>query len=341
LTSLTAVLVCGAVATIGLGASIAVFPARSLALPTRVASVFGLGGSAVIFAATLLVLLGFFGPVELSLVLVPIAAGSWFVGLRRSILAEHVEALREEVRADPLVTLVFLVVLVAAVAWAAVAMLPSAGGWRYWADGLELADGGQIPGFTAQWGAALEPAVSKLGGNAFLGALSFVFSEHPFTGMAVALWLSAVGYAAGLFALAYELGLRWTAAVVALFGLAAPSFPAGVVLNSEISHKLAFYQHEDLGRMLAASGAAIVLARGREGPSHAQIVAGACVLAAAALTHLIPVVAFAVFIGGVLLARFAFGPARREVAFAGVLAVGSTVVLVIAPLALARGEVGF
>jgi hypothetical protein len=312
-----------------------------VSLPTRVASIFGLGVTAVMFVATVLVLLGIFGRVVLAVLLALVAAGSWTVGLRRSRLSEHAAAVRAEVRAEPFLALVFLLLLVASVAWAAVAVLPSAGGWRYWADGLELADVGGIPSFTAQWGEALSPAVSKLGGNAFLGTLSFLFGDHPFTGMAVALWLSAVGYAVGLFALAYELGLRWTAAVVALLGIAASPLPGDVVLNADVVSKLEFYQHEDLGRMLATVGAALVLARGRTGPSRTQMAAGGSVLAAAGLTHLIPLVAFGALVAGALVVRFALGPRRREIATLAGVAACAAVFLIAAPLALAGGEVGF
>ena len=293
------------------------------------------------FVATLLVLLDVFGEIQLAVLLVLVAACSWAVGLRRSSLSRHARAVRDECRAEPLVLLGFAVVLVVAAVWAAVPLLPSAGGWRYWADGLELADAGGIPDFTSQWGEALPPAVSKVGGNAFLGALSFLFREEPFTGMAVALWLSAVGYAAGLFALAYELGLRWTAALVPILGMAAFPLPGSVTLSTEVAHKLEFFQHEDLGRMLAAVGASIVLAGAEWRPSRLQALAGGAVLAAAGLTHLVPLVVFAGLIAGVLLARLALGPLRRELAVFATIAFLSVASLVAVPLVLARGEVGF
>lgn len=342
MTGLTAVLACVSVVVIGLGVSLAAFPPGDVAFPTRIASVFGLGCASVIFAATLLVLLGIFGPVQLAVLLIAMAAGSWAVGFRRGSLSRHAAALREELRTQhPFVWLGLAALVLIAASWAAVAVLPTAGGWRYWADGLELADAGGVPSFTAQWGDELPPAVSKLGGNAFLGSLSFLFSGHPFTGMAVALWLSVVGYAAGLFALAYELGLRWTAPAVALLGIAGSSLPGGIVLNAEIAKKLEFFQHEDLGRMLAAVGAAIVLARTGDRPSLVRMVGGGVVLAAGALTHLIPVIAFAALIGGALVPRLVSGPARRKLAGFAAFAVAVTAVLTATPLALARGEVGF
>jgi hypothetical protein len=333
----------GAVLVIGLGASLAAFPAGAVSFPTRLASVFGLGCAVGIFTGTVLVLLGIFEPVAVTVLLAVVTAACFVGAFRRSSPREHLSALREELGRDSVVLWLGLAVLLfVAILWLDTPEQPLRGGWRYWADGLELADRGGIPEFTAQWSVALPVAISKVGGNAFLGELSFLFRESPFVGMGVALWLSAVGYAAGLFALGRELGLRWTAPALPLLGIASSELPGGIVLSAgEASSKFMFYEHEDLGRMLAAVAAAVIVSRGEEERPLGRMIAGGVLLSAAALTHLIPAVVFAALIGGILVARVALLPKRARTAkLAGGTALVA-VALTVTPLAAAKGEIGF
>jgi hypothetical protein len=333
----------GAVMVIGLGISLAAFPAGAVSFPTRLASVFGLGCAVMILVGTVLVLLGIFEPVPVIVLTAAVTAVCYVVGFRRSSLREHLSALREEFVHDSVFLWLGLgVLLFVAISWLGAPEQPLRGGWRYWADGLELADRGGIPEFTAQWSVALPVAISKVGGNAFLGELSFLFRESPFLGMGAALWLSAVGYAAGLFALGRELGLRWTAPALPLLAIASSSLPGGIVLSAgEASSKFGFYEHEDLGRMLAAVAAATIVSRGEEQRPIGRMVAGGVLLSAAALTHLIPAVVFAALIGGVLVARVALFPGHARTAkLAGGTAL-IAVALTATPLAAAKGDIGF
>jgi len=341
MTTLALVLSGVAVIAIGLGVSLAAFPPGAVSIATRIASIFGLGCAAVIFSGILLVLFGAFEPISLAVLLTAITAPAYLVAFRRAGPRDHLNAVREEFAADRVFLSLGLgaLVLVAA-SWLAVPELSMRGGWRYWSDGLELADRAGVPESTTQWGAARPPETSKLGGSAFLGALSFVFREQPLAGMALALWLSTVGYAAGLFALGRELGLRWLAPALPLLGITGSTLPAGIVLNRETGWKFTFFNNEDMGSMLAAVAAAIILASSSERFSLERVIAGGILLVAAALAHLIPVIVFGAFIAGVLVARAAVRRHRRHAAFAGgafVIAGVMTVTL----LALARGEVGW
>jgi len=339
MTALALVLTAGVVVVIGLGVSLAAFPAGAVSAATRLASVIALGCAAVILVGTLLVLIRQFKVVPLLVLLALVTAASYVVAVRRSSVAEHVAAVREEFDGDRVfLGLGLAVVVFVAAFWVAVPLVPMHGAWRYWSDGLELADRGAVPPFTAQWGAALPPDISKLGGSAFLGGLSFLFRDQPYAGMAVALWLSVVGYAAGLLALGRELGLRRTAPALPLLGIAGSALP-GIALNEEITSKLAFFQNEDLGRTLALVAAVLIVAPGRERWRLERMVAGGAVLGAAALTHLIPTIAFVALIGGVLVAQLALGPERRRILWAvGALALAGVVTVV--PLSVAGGDLG-
>jgi hypothetical protein len=339
MTALALVLTAGVVVVIGLGVSLAAFPAGAVSAATRLASVIALGCAAVTLVGTLLVLVHQFKVVPLLVLLALVTAASYAVAARRSSAAEHVAAVREELADDRVfLGLGLAVVVFVAAFWVAVPVLPMHGAWRYWSDGLELADRGAVPAFTAQWGAALPPDTSKLGGSAFLAGLSFLFRDQPYDGMAVALWLSVVGYAAGLLALGRELGLRRTAPALPLLGIASSALP-GIALNEEIARKLAFFQNEDMGRTLALVAAVLIVAPGREQWRLERMLAGGAVLGAAALTHLIPTIAFVALIGGVLVAQLALGPQRRRILWAvGALALAGVVTVV--PLSVAGGDLG-
>jgi hypothetical protein len=340
MTTLALVLTAGVVVVIGLGVSLAAFPAGAVSVASRLASVIALGCAAVTLVGTLLVLVHQFKVVPLLVLLALVTAASYVVAARRSSVAEHIAAVREELADDRIFLGLGLAVLVfVAVFWVAVPVQPLHGAWRYWSDGLELADRGAVPAFTAQWGAALPPDISKLGGSAFLGGLSFVFRDQPYAGMALALWLSVVGYAAGLLALGRELGLRRTAPALPLLGIAGSALPGGIALNEEIARKLAFFQNEDMGRTLALIAAVLIVAPGRERWRLERMVAGGAVLGAAALTHLIPAIAFVALIGGVLVAHLALGPERRRILWAvGALALAGVVTVI--PLSVAGGDLG-
>jgi hypothetical protein len=338
-TILALVLVAAAVIVIGLGVSLAALPPGAVSLATRIASVFGLGCATVMFAGTLLVVAGLFTPVALTLVLAAVTGASYVVALRRGSPREHVDSVREELASDRVWLPVGLAVLVlVAVAWLSIPEFPLHGTWRYWADGLEVADVGGMPEASAQWGGQHPPDTSKIGASAFLGALSFVFREEPNAAMALALWLSTVGYAAALLALGRELGLRLVAPALPLLAIAGSTLPGGFILNEEIAWKLTFFQNEDLGRMLAAVAAVLIVASSSERSSLGRMVAGGVVLAAGALAHLIPAVAFGALIAGVVLARLVLDRRRRVVAYAAA-ALAVAGVMTFVPLALASGDV--
>ena len=161
---------------------------------------------------------------------------------------------------------------------------------------------------TLQWGALSAPAVSKLAANAWNGELSFLLLRHPFAAMAASLWLSAAGYVAGLWALGWEAGLRRTAPLLPLLAVAGTHLPL-VSVNPDIVTKLQFFQDEDMGRTLAVIACAVAFAAMRERRGRtAPAVAGA-LLAAAALTHLIPVVAACALL---IPYAIAFGVATRS-----------------------------
>jgi hypothetical protein len=285
-----AVLVATAVLAAGALATAAVYPPGTVSLPTRAAAVFGLGYAAVALTPALLVVGHLFDRIPTAVALLAVVAALAVAAHRRCrprrALADDVRA---QITAEPAPLAIGAAVVVAiAAARLVVPVAPVHGAWRYWADGLELAAVGHVPAASLQWGVLHPPTVSKMVGNAFTGELSFVFAAHPLAGMATALWLAVTGYAVGLFALGWELGLRRTAPLLPLLGIAGAHLPLGLSLNADSIAKLSFFQDEDMGRAVAVIGAAMALPCLRGEAGRTARVATGCVLAAAGLTHAIP-----------------------------------------------------
>ncbi len=336
-----AMLVAAAVIAAGALASAAVYPPGTVALPTRLAAAFGLGYAVAALTPAVLAVARIFAPATTAVALL-VAVAALAAGARRSTPARALAGdVRAQVRAAPApLALGAAVVIAIAVARLAVPVAPVHGAWRYWADGLELASAGHVPAASLQWGALHPATVSKLVGNAFTGELSMVFAAHPLTGMATALWLAVAGYAVGLFALGWELGLRRTAPLLPLLGVAGAHLPLGISLNADSIAKLTFFQDEDMGRAVAMIGAAMALPCLRGEAGRAPRVAAGLVLAAAGLTHAIPTGVAVAFL--LAYAAFRLGSAEtRRPAITAMAAIGATgaiaAVVLVAP---AGGVIG-
>jgi len=337
-----AVLVATLLLAAGAVASAAVYPPGTVTLPTRVASVFGLGYAVAALTPALLAVGRVFDPLPTAVALLVVVAALGVAAVRRCRpLRALADDARRQVRTAPAPLLLGAGVIVAiAAARMVVPVAPVHGAWRYWADGLELAAVGHVPAASLQWGALHPPAVSKMAGNAFTGELSFVFAAHPLTGMATALWLAVTGYAAGLFALGWELGLRKTAPLLPLLGIAGAHLPLGISLNADSIAKLTFFQDEDMGRAVAVIGAAMALPCLRGETGRAARVASGCVLAAAGLTHAIPAgVAVAFLLAYAVLQLGRRETRRTALAAMGVIlaTAGAAAIVLLGP---SHGEIG-
>jgi hypothetical protein len=332
------ILACGAIATL------AALPAGHTSIPARLAAVFGLGYAMVLWPATALALVHLLRPWSLALLLATVSCSLLAWTLRRTPPRVLLAGLRDEARRGwPVVVFGLLALTAIAIARLSIPVDASAGGWRYWSDGLEFADAGAVPSTVLQWGALHAPAISKLGANSFNAGLSFVLRDHPFSAMAAALWISAVGFAAGMFALGWELGLRWCAAALPLLALTDHAWPGGLVLDADIVHKLAFFQTEDSGRMcmLAALVLAVPLLRGDAGDALPRAIATAALIGAAALTHLVAVIGIAPLMAGYALAASVRSGRWRAIARWSVAAAAGGIAVAAMALLLAGGDLGF
>ncbi len=290
----------------GIPASLAAFPPGQVSLVTRAAAAFGFGyavsaGCAFLLAVVHGFRLSFFVPLWLA-----VCAALWAVALRRASLRDHAHALRQDIGENWLAlltgTLIIAVMLVLHVRFI---HLLGASRYVYYLNGLQIANGGGVPAGTLEYGQSWPLATDKIVLDSLVGVL-VLFNHNPAIGPGVLLWLSMLGAALGLWATAWELGLRRTGALLPLLVLnnqllfAVPhiSKRRGVQIQP-VSTDFAEYRAEDFGRAVAFCALALgiyAIRRRKWGPAAA---AGA-VLAMATATHLVPaaVVALALCFAG-------------------------------------------
>ena len=289
----------GLVLVPGTGAMLALYPPARAGLATRIALAFGLGYATVGLTATALAIGHVLSRTWFILALLAVTLALWGVAERRGRPGEHLKAVREELAEDRVALAAGLIVLLAI----AVVRLRSSplldfqmfGPWRYWADGLELADAGQVPSQSLQWGALYTPAISKLVLNSFHAGSSYLLGRSPLPAMGALLWVASTGFAAGLWALGRELGLRVLAPLLPLLTL--------TLLNDELRRNLDVYTAENVGRMVAVCGLVAGVRALRDRDGWADPAVAALLFGAGFATHGVPVVALMIALGWYGVAR--------------------------------------
>jgi hypothetical protein len=277
---------CCMLAVPGVAASLAFFPPGELSIVTRSAAAFGLGyavsgGCAFVLSAMHFFRLGLFIPVWLAA-----SALLWFIALRRSSLRDHARAIISDIHTNA-IPLLLGGSVVAAVLIARYGYIYVAGGPRYvyYLNGIEIANSHGVPSATLEYGQLWPPATDKILLDAFTGVFALV-SHNSVIGPGVLLWVSALGSALGLWASAWELGLRRTGGLLPLVVLG-----NRLVLYTTHSLNQGYinYRAEDFGRAVAFCALALGIVAIREGGWRRAVVAG-IVLGAASGSHLVPVV---------------------------------------------------
>jgi hypothetical protein len=331
------------VAAPGLGLCFLVLRPRSASPAVWAAAVIPFGYTFVGLVALLLSLLHH---LTLPVFLVVYLVGTlvvWGLGLRRYSIREVARDWRAQILADRwqylmgLVTIAALTVIRARLA--PIANLQAQTPFRYWADGVEIADAHRIPAESLQWGHLYPPAISKIVLNTFDAAMSLVLGRGPFGPMGALLFVGSVGVIIAAWALGRELGLRWTAPLMAIVLFANKSY-----LSRELTTDLNRYHAENWGRLLMLT--ALIFAvrsfratdwkQGRRSALLAGGLFGVC-----AGTHMVPTVVGVAFVVGYALACLVLERKPVPLAkLAGAMAVTSVVVGAIVLLA-PRGDVGF
>jgi hypothetical protein len=174
----------------------------------------------------------------------------------------------------------------------------------YYLNGVEIANSHGVPAQTLEYGQSWRPATDKVFLDAFTGVL-VLFSQNPLTGPGVLLVLSVLGAGLGLWASAWELGLRYTAGLLPLLLLA-----NGILFDTKFSNSFTEYRAEIFGRAVAFCALALGIVAIRQRAWRTAVLAGV-VLAAASGSHLIPVVIVVLALTCIGLARLLIDPGWR------------------------------
>jgi hypothetical protein len=293
----------------GLGAALAAYRPGEVGIPTRLALVFALGFALDGFLALALVVVHALHPVLYFALLSGATVALWVVAFRRAPPVEHVRAWAAEFREDPWSLGAGLLVVVAmalvALTFSPLLNVSPSSSWRYWADAREIADAGRIPTASLQYGMLLPPTVSKAFLNSFNAAVGSSVGLRALPAMGALTWIGAVGMAAALWALGWELGLRRTAPLVPLLLVMNRLF-----LYREPSADLHTFKAETFGRLVIFTAVAVGARALREREGWVSAVLAGVLLGAAAGTHLVPTVVGAALFGWYVLARLLMARVR-------------------------------
>ncbi|HYB85704.1 MAG TPA: hypothetical protein VEC76_02545 [Streptosporangiaceae bacterium] len=291
----------------GIAASLAAFRPGEVAIVTRLAAAFGLGYAAAGSCAFLLAAvhafrLSFFIPLWLV-----VSAVLWVVALRRASIHDQLTALIDDVN-NNLFPLLLGAAVVGAVLIAHVRYLYLLGAPRYvyYLNGLEIANSHGVPSATLEYGQSWAPATDKIFLDAFTGVVGLI-SNNVAVGPGVLLWVSTFGAAIGLWATAWELGIRRVGGLLPLLLLG-----NSLILNiAVVTGDFTDYRSEDFGRAVAFCALALGIFAIRERRTLPAIIAG-LVLGAASGTHLVPVVVVAIGLLSAGVAEFLRGHGTRN-----------------------------
>jgi hypothetical protein len=321
----------------GLGATLAAYSPGRIGPATRLALAFGLGYAVVGVTAVALVIAHILQPATFFPALGIVTAVLWVSGLRRGSAREHLAALSDDLAADGwglgIGLLVFCAIAIVRLRSSPLLNFEMFGPWRYWADGLEIADAGRVPAQTLQWGATWTPTVSKVVLNSYHAGLSYAIGRAPLPAMGALLWVASTGLAAGLWALGRELGLRRLAPLLPLLTLA--------VLNDELHRNLDVYTAENVGRMVAVCALVLGVRALRDRDGWKEPLLAALLFGAGFATHGVPVVALLVVLGWYGVGRGLLDREWRAVLGRLVVIASSAAALTVVVLLASGGSVGF
>ena len=329
----------GLIVVPGLGLGFAALTPGSIGIASRVGLSFALGFGAVSLPAILLASLGELrgGPFVAVVILVGFAG--WVVAVRRFGFRRHAEAIVQEVREHPWPILIGLVVItgivVVRLAVDPVSSIPGIASFRYWADATELADTGAFPAQTLQFGQFYPPATSKSLLDAFTAGMIIVVGRDPIPTLGAMLFVSSVGFAAALWGVAWELGLRFTAALLPLLVVTNRVF-----LNTDLTTDLDVYRAESFGRLMAA-GAILAGVRALRDGRRVDLVVAGIVTGIGIGTHLIAMLVAAIAVGWYLVGRLLLRDSIKRLAVRGAVVLCVAFLLASAVIFIPRGELGF
>ncbi len=272
----------------GFPAAVIIFGQSEGSVLTRVAVTFGLGFAVTAGCAFFLSAFHAFRlPVFIPMWLI-ITAALWVWAWRSHSIRGFFQSMATDIRGNKVAlgigALVLLVYLVLHLRYLFVLGGPR---YVYYLNGLEIANSHGVPKETLEYGQNWPPATDKIYLDSFTGLL-VLFVNNTAVGPGVLLLLSTFGAFMGLWASAWELGLKRTGVLLPTLFMANMFF-----LTKNVGIGYTEYRAEDFGRAVAFCALAAGIAAVREpDKSRAWWLAGGggIILAAASGSHLIPTV---------------------------------------------------
>jgi hypothetical protein len=338
-----AILVVGALLLVpGIGAALAFASPAAISIEARIALAFGLGYGLVAGVATLLALAHVLHRWTFVAAAMVATVAVWTLALRRASARAHVSALATQAREAPYTVgaglTLLLVVALTRPFYPPATVVGVRSSWRYWADGLEVAEGGHVPTKAAMWGTELPATVSKVVLNSFDGGVSLLLGADPLAPMQGILAFYAVGLVAALLALGRELGLG-------IFSPLVPTMvvltPATVPFSHAIAGDLKHFGAEGIGRMAAFCALLAGIHAVRTSSFRWPAIVTGALLAVAGLTHLVPtLVAGAVLLLYGLATTLVDHSAFRRIAMSGIVIAVAFVACYAGAILASRGDLG-
>jgi hypothetical protein len=229
-----------------------------------------------------------------------VSAILWVIVFRGTSLRDHAHALVDDIRENRIQLLLgALVVSGLLILHLNFLHMVQAPHYVYYLNGLEIANSHGVPSSTLEYGQAWPPATDKVFLDAFTGAV-VLLGHNVVIGPGVLLVISTLGFALGLWATAWELGLRRTGVLLPLLLLSSQliASTSAIVGAGQLVHRhaaeplstnFADYNAEDFGRAVAYCALALSIFAIRQRRWRPAAIAG-IVLAATSATHLIPAV---------------------------------------------------
>jgi hypothetical protein len=270
------------IAVPGIGAALAAFPPGRIALVTRAAAAFGMGYGVAGGCAFVLSAAGFLHRTSFLGLWLVVSAGLWLLALRRERLREQARALVAQAR-EHAVPIALGALVVLAIVLVHVTFVDLLGGSRYvyYLNGLDIANSAGVPHATLEYGQAWAPATDKIFLDSFTAAIAML-AQNAAAGPGALLLVSTAGSALGLWATAWELGLRRLGSLLALLMLNNLSF-----LQPWVTRNFFEYRADDFGIAIAFTALAVGIHALRDRRWAPSVMAGV-MLGAATGSHLIP-----------------------------------------------------
>jgi hypothetical protein len=342
----------------GVGLALLLFRPGTVSIPIRFAVAGALGYGAVAIVSLGLALAGSLRLPAFLAVGGGVSAAVWVLALRGGRGRAHLVAVRDEGKRDAVKLAVFLVFLavfgLAHATWSPLTNLGVPTTFRYWSDGVEMAETHAVPSRTLQWNRWLEPTKSKIALNAVDAVAALELGRDPMRPMGALLFVVSLLVAVSAYALADALGFGVVSVLLPVFVFANLAFGSFGKLTRDLAALIA----EDWGRMVAIAAASVaVLAikgasrhlewrlrpppAGREAPPWIPITVAGALFGVSAATHLVPTVLSFAFVAGYGVVR-----ALVEWKVLSVLAVGLSITLATlvvggAILVAPGGDLGF